>query len=64
MNPAAHFIPRNGLCFAGLKVLNTPCYLVIPSGLSRRLIYLIEAIDERTRQCGTILRRQGEGFLQ
>jgi hypothetical protein len=64
MNPTAHFIPGNGFCFAGLKVLNTPCYLVIPSGLSRRLIYLIKAINERARQCGTILRRQGESFLQ
>ena len=64
LNPAAHFIPGNGLCFAGLKILNTPRYLVIPGGLSRRFIYLIKAINERTRQCGTILRRQGERFFQ
>ncbi|HEY2170701.1 MAG TPA: hypothetical protein VGJ30_13820 [Candidatus Angelobacter sp.] len=58
-DPVPHFIRGDGLGFAGIKLLNAPGYLVVPGVLSRRLIHLFKAIDERARKGCALIGWQG-----
>ena len=63
-NPAAHFIPGNGLGLTGIKLLNAPSYFIVPSVLNRTLIHLFEAVDQRASKCGALVGRQCKRFFQ
>ena len=62
-NPCSNCSPRNDLCFTGVQILDTPGNLLIPCGLGGFVNGWIEALDQRTRQFGTLFIREGESLL-